>query len=378
MRGSVVKRKGVRGTVYYVVLRGHWYRVPGATQTARAAELYRAQLLTALTAGELVLDQPRVTVDELAERWVEARRHEWRPHTLRRYEAHIRLVISPVLGRRLIATLTLEDIQRMRAQLHDHYAQQTVMGAIAVLKSMLAAAVSWRLLRSSPAAGLRRGRTEKRSPGALTGDQVQRLLVATAGLPHMRAAILLSLTGGLRVGEVSVARWEYLDVEASTYAVSGTEVEGCRPSGTVGPRVGPTKTAGSAATVLLSPACLAALAVHRTAQVSQLLAIGASDAGWMFVTADGRRMGRGSLQRYWHQATDAAGLPRSGWHILRHTCASLLIDQGAHPKVVQAQLRHATMGMTMDVYGHLFPARQEQAVAGLDTSMGLGQSKLPV
>ena len=89
-------------------------------------------------------------------------------------------------------------------------------------------------------------------------------------------------------------------------------------------------------------------------------------------------MGRGALQRYWHQATDAAGLPRSGWHILRHTCASLLIDQGAHPKVVQAQLRHATMGMTMDVYGHLFPARQEQAVAGLDASMGLGQSKLPV
>jgi integrase len=54
-------------------------------------------------------------------------------------------------------------------------------------------------------------------------------------------------------------------------------------------------------------------------------------------------------------------LPRSiagelGAYLLRHTCASLLIAQGASVKAVQAQLGHATASITLDTYGHLFPS----------------------
>jgi integrase len=48
---------------------------------------------------------------------------------------------------------------------------------------------------------------------------------------------------------------------------------------------------------------------------------------------------------------------------LRHTCASLLIAQGATVKAVQAQLGHATASITLDTYGHLFPSEME-ALAG--------------
>jgi integrase len=44
---------------------------------------------------------------------------------------------------------------------------------------------------------------------------------------------------------------------------------------------------------------------------------------------------------------------------LRHTCASLLIAQGASVKAVQAQLGHATASITLDTYGHLFPSELE-------------------
>lgn len=44
---------------------------------------------------------------------------------------------------------------------------------------------------------------------------------------------------------------------------------------------------------------------------------------------------------------------------LRHTCASLLIAQGASVKAVQAQLGHATAGITVDTYGHLFPSETD-------------------
>jgi integrase len=44
---------------------------------------------------------------------------------------------------------------------------------------------------------------------------------------------------------------------------------------------------------------------------------------------------------------------------MRHTCASLLIAQGASVKAVQAQLGHATASITLDTYGHLFPSELE-------------------
>ena len=44
---------------------------------------------------------------------------------------------------------------------------------------------------------------------------------------------------------------------------------------------------------------------------------------------------------------------------LRHTCASLLIAQGASVKAVQAQLGHATASITLDTYGHLFPSEMD-------------------
>jgi site-specific recombinase XerC len=60
-------------------------------------------------------------------------------------------------------------------------------------------------------------------------------------------------------------------------------------------------------------------------------------------------------------AAARAGLPqRLRFHDLRHTCASLLIAQGASVKAVQAQLGHASATVTLDHYGHLFPDELQQ------------------
>lgn len=61
-------------------------------------------------------------------------------------------------------------------------------------------------------------------------------------------------------------------------------------------------------------------------------------------------------RRFWKPAVNAAGLPEQlRVHDLRHICAALLIQQGAHPKAIQAHLGHSTITVTMDLYGHLFP-----------------------
>jgi integrase len=75
-------------------------------------------------------------------------------------------------------------------------------------------------------------------------------------------------------------------------------------------------------------------------------------------------------RRVWWAALDRAGIPRSvRIHDLRHTCASLLIAQGAHPKAIQQHLGHSTISVTLDRYGHLFPDEQDRVADALDTVM---------
>ncbi len=51
------------------------------------------------------------------------------------------------------------------------------------------------------------------------------------------------------------------------------------------------------------------------------------------------------------------------FHSLRHTCGAWLAMNGAHPKAVQSVLRHSTITLTMDTYGHLFPGQDAATVA---------------
>jgi integrase len=51
-----------------------------------------------------------------------------------------------------------------------------------------------------------------------------------------------------------------------------------------------------------------------------------------------------------------AGLPeKTRFHDLRHTCATLLLSEGVHPKFVQELLGHATIVITLDTYSHVLP-----------------------
>ncbi len=63
---------------------------------------------------------------------------------------------------------------------------------------------------------------------------------------------------------------------------------------------------------------------------------------------------------------EQAGVAPLRIHDLRHTAASLLISEGAHPKAIQVHPGHSSIAVTMDRYGHLFPSDQEDLAARLD------------
>ena len=86
----------------------------------------------------------------------------------------------------------------------------------------------------------------------------------------------------------------------------------------------------------------------------------------MFVSPTGKPMYDHTLWRIVHNAQVAADLPRFRPYDLRHTHASLLIDLDAHPKAISERMGHSEIGVTMNVYGHLFQDKQEKLTNDLD------------
>jgi len=92
--------------------------------------------------------------------------------------------------------------------------------------------------------------------------------------------------------------------------------------------------------------------------------------GLVFCTATGTPLDARHVVLYFKRQLRRAGLPDIRFHDLRHSCASLLIAQGVHPRVVMEILGHSTITLTMNTYAHVLPEAQRQAAARMDDLFG--------
>lgn len=95
--------------------------------------------------------------------------------------------------------------------------------------------------------------------------------------------------------------------------------------------------------------------------------------GWGFCSPEGKPVDETLLRRdIWHPALVRTGLRRMRIHDLRHTFASLLLQQGESLLYVKEQLGHHSIQITADIYGHLVPGGNRQAVDKLDDPVVVG------
>jgi len=88
----------------------------------------------------------------------------------------------------------------------------------------------------------------------------------------------------------------------------------------------------------------------------------------VFPSQTGTALARNNvLRRIIYPACDRASIPRVGWHTLRHLHATLLSEAGGPLKVAQAQLGHADLQTTLEVYTHLMPDSQRRAVERVES-----------
>jgi integrase len=201
----------------------------------------------------------------------------------------------------------------------------------------------------------------------LNRDQV-RLLLDAAADPSMRALYAIAATAGLRRGELLGLRWADIDFERRMLTVHRT-AHRVRGQGIV---FGEPKTNAGRRSVRLAALAIAHLRAHRALQIEHRLRIGPAwhDQDLVFASNAGTPIEEARVSRLFQRDLHQAGLPRVRLHDLRHTAATLLIEQGVSMKAVQSMLGHATIGITMDVYAHVTPAMQDSIAETMDRLFG--------
>jgi integrase len=178
----------------------------------------------------------------------------------------------------------------------------------------------------------------------------------------------LAITTGLRRGELLGLRWEDVDLERRTLRVGRALVrEGGRHT------LGETKTKRGRRQVKLTPRTVNALKAHRKKQLEEKMKFAGlfKEHGLIFASTVGTPVNPENLvNRSFKPLLEKAGLPEIRFHDLRHTCATLLLSRGVHPKLVQELLGHATIAMTLDTYSHYLPSMGDQAAGAMGEVLG--------
>jgi integrase len=183
-------------------------------------------------------------------------------------------------------------------------------------------------------------------------DEARAFIAAIAG-DRLEALYLLAILAGLRQGELFALQWKDIDFEHGTVGVrrSLQDADGDR-------RLADPKTGASKRSVALSHRCIDALHEHRR----RLAREGLGGSPYVFPDTEGNPLRRQNLvRRSFKPLLEKADLRPIRFHDLRHTMASLMLQNGAALKVVQERLGHSKPSTTANTYVHTVPSMQRDA-----------------
>jgi integrase len=303
------------------------------------------------------------------------------PRTWQDYRYHIDANISPVIGGIALGELKPRDIDQWLKSLRGRgLGDRTLEYAQAVLRRALQFAVEWEMIARNPAGARFRAAKRKRTvkPGGtkirfLTPDEGRRFLEVIRGNCH-EGLYALALTTGLRPEELYGLRWTDLDLEKRRLTVNQVIAQSRRKKGERVNRyhVGPPKTDKSRRTIDF-PLFVAEMLRKEhlaVAQSRQLAGKRWIEHGLVFPSQIGTPLDESNVLRRFQTVCKDNDLPRLRLYDLRHTHASLLINEGVHPKKISERLGHSSIKLTMDTYGHLFEGSDRDSADKMEQLFG--------
>lgn len=346
-------------------------------RTKKEAESEYAKFRQEVEAGAYIAPEKK-TFGSFVEDWREkyAVKH-LEPSTLEKYAYQLRNHILPKLSHKKLSDIkTLHIVDLLEAVQNDGGRLDGRAGGLSstsarfihrILKDIFARAVEWRVISSNPADSAKRPKVAKRESNVLNEEDAARVFAALEDEPYMwRMMITLALTAGLRRGELLALEWKHIDFNNGTlevrqslsYANGKTIIKEPKTKTSVRRGFLPASVAED----------LKSYAVHCR---KERLALGdaweGGDHFFLFTATNGKPLFHTVPGTWLRRFIKRRGLPQIRFHDLRHTSATLLINQGVHAKTIAARLGHADIRTTMNIYGHALQSADQAAADKFDT-----------
>jgi integrase len=332
-------------------------RLSRSFPTLAAAKAWRHDASVALRSGTLRVGGS-AKLRQAADEWLEAAKaglartrsgDPYKPSALRGYEQALRDRVLPTLGDTQLAEVRRSDVQRLVNRLiAAELSPSTIRNALMPLRAIYRYALALDEVAVNPTAGVQLPAVRGMSARIASPAEAARLIAA---LPARdRALWATAMYAGLRSGELQALPDELVDLDANVIRVrwSWDPKAG---------RVTPKSRAGRR-TVPVARVLRKHLAERRLARGRR--------GGLFFGRQDGRPFSNQAVTERAHRVWEAAKVTPIGLHDCRHTFASLMIAAGVNAKALSTFMGHASVTMTLDRYGHLFPGSEEEAAGLLD------------
>lgn len=299
--------------------------------------------------------------------------------TLTVYLDHIENHIKPVFGdKRLDQVLPihvvnfLSDLKRTNG---EEMAISTQQYVYRVLRNIFSRAVEWKIIKNNPVAAVKKPKEikKKKEPNVYDENEVSKLFEAVHNQPfHWRIFITLALAAGLRRGELLGLEWSHINLKEGTIHIQQTLGRGRDGR----PILKEPKSTTSDRIITLSNSVIQELKLYQAECFKErdnvVDLFKEEEHDFVFRNEDGSHFYPTTPTTWWRRFIDKINDGNENpiryirLHDLRHTSATLLINQGVHAKIISERLGHADIRITMDTYGHALRSADQEAANKLD------------
>lgn len=294
---------------------------------------------------------------DVALKWLEQKKPNLRASTWLVYEGHTRNHFDELKDLKInrITTSTIEKWITDRQTAGMHFL--TIRKVLVTLGQIMAYAVRHRYVDYNP---FRDAERPKKQPGEskgkiriLTPDEINRFLVVVKSQKY-KTLFMLAIMSGARQGELFGLKWSDIDWINSQIHIQRT----FNNQALYDP-----KTETSIRKIDIGPTMMTALKKWK-------LACKPNDLDLVFPNRAGQPLNHNNVvNRHFDPALKAVGIGKMRFHDMRHTFASLLIEQGENIKYIQTQLGHSSPNVTLNVYAHLMKPVNQEAACRLENTI---------